>query len=348
MFLLLASAWAEDPPSADEIDDFLAETSAPVAPPPPSLANALNPRLTAFGDALVSVAGDGGSIDPRSGPWLRSFEADIRADVDPYAKAVAVLAFEQEPPLEAEEAAGEEAHAAFAAVPEEVYVDFVGLPGGLGVRAGQFKLPFGITNKMHPHDYPWPTAPEAFVEALGEEGVSDIGALGSWRPSNPFGLGLTLQGAVLGGSTWDPHGETATPAWFGRAELFYDFGRVDVGVGASSFGLGADHVDGADLVLRYVPNTWRSVVLVGEAFRAGEQIGWTSTLQLQPARRLYLGGRLDGADAGLRYGGWLAFYTSEFLRIRAGATTDGQEWLADGQLTFVWGAHPVEPYWVNR
>ncbi|HJN73012.1 MAG TPA: hypothetical protein QGF58_03660 [Myxococcota bacterium] len=203
MFLFMASmALAGDPPSADEVDDFLGEEQEPPASSAPS-PNAFNPRLTVFGDGLLSLAGDDADIDPRSGPWLRSLELDLRADVDPYAKAVAVIAFEQEPPLEAVEEEGEEgeeeeAHAAFAGVPEEVYVDFVHLPGGLGLRTGQFKLPFGITNKMHPHDWPWPDPPEPFAGALGEEGVADIGAMGSWRPANPWGLGVTLQGGAVG------------------------------------------------------------------------------------------------------------------------------------------------------
>ena len=356
MFFLLASAWAEDPPSAEEIDDFLAEDQEAPAPPPRAvLQNALNPRLTAFGDALLSVGGHGDEIDPASSPWLRSLELDLRADVDPYAKAVAVLAVHQEPPVGLGHGHGDEAeadsHSAFTVVPEEVYVDFVSLPGGFGVRAGQFKLPFGITNKMHPHDYPWPDAPFVFTEMLGGEGVADAGAYGSWRAGNALGFGLTVQAGAVAGGHWDPLGETAVPAWFGRAELFYDFGAVDVGLGASSFGLRDQHLDGADLLLRYTPSGWRSVVLMGEGFRQDEDLGFTSTLQVQPARRVYVGARVDGElgdHVHLAYGGTASFYTTEFLRLRAGFTTDGDTWLANGQLTFVWGSHPVEPYWVNR
>ena len=362
MFLFLASlARAEDPPSADEIDAFLGETETKPPLPPVSSPNAFNPRITAFGDALLSVAGHGAEVDPASAPWLRSLELDLRADVDPYAKAVAVIALHQEAPVGghaegaeehgAEEVLVEDTHSAFSVAPEEVYVDFVNLPAGLGVRAGQFKLPFGITNKMHPHDYPWPDAPEPFAEMLGEEGLADMGAYGSWRPANPLGVGVTLQGGAVAGEYWDPDAQTPLPAWFGRAELFYDFGRVDVGLGASSFGLATDHLDGADLLVRYTPSGWRSIVAMGELFRSADEMGFTSTLQLQPARRLYIGGRLDGElgdDTHLFYGGAVSFYTSEFLRLRAGCTSDGDEWLANGQLTFVWGSHPVEPYWVNR
>ena len=50
----------------------------------------------------------------------------------------------------------------------------------------------------------------------------------------------------------------------------------------------------------------------------------------------------------MRYGGTLSYYTSEFLRVRVAMFTDGDQIRIDGQLTFVWGSHPIEPYWVNR
>jgi hypothetical protein len=55
------------------------------------------------------------------------------------------------------------------------------------------------------------------------------------------------------------------------------------------------------------------------------------------------------------YAAFLTYYTTEFLRLRLGyehtksdvAEMDGLDtgWL---ELNFVFGSHPVEPYWVNR
>ena len=48
-------------------------------------------------------------------------------------------------------------------------------------------------------------------------------------------------------------------------------------------------------------------------------------------------------------GAFLTYYTTEFLRLRA-----GYEWDNYNQnkvlleINFVMGSHPVEPYWVNR
>ena len=81
---------------------------------------------------------------------------------------------------------------------------------------------------------------------------------------------------------------------------------------------------------------------------AAGPIGWTATLQVQPTRPVYIGLRVDNMDEDWQYAAYLSYYTSEFLRLRAGAATDLDTWIADAQLTFVWGSHPVEPYWVNR
>ena len=338
----------------DDVDSFLSTGPPPPAPTGPAAsANSLNPGISAFGDMLASMAIQRGEIDPDSGPWLRSFEMDIRADVDPYAKAVAVLAVEQEPPTET--GLGEPQ---FGAAPEEAYIDLVALPAGFSARLGKFKLPFGIMNKMHSHDWPWPTAPLPYEQALGPEGLNDTGGVVSWRGPVPFGL--TFEGGVVSGTTFDPQGETAAPAWLGRVEVFQDFGDVDVGLGASAHGLGPDHILGGDLMFRWKKDSWHSVVLVSEFFdRNGEntvseehagQVGVTNTLQIQPTRPVYIGLRADWTPDQTRYAAYLSYYTTEFLRIRAGAETDDAfcEWLPTAQLTFVWGAHPVEPYWVNR
>ena len=72
-------------------------------------------------------------------------------------------------------------------------------------------------------------------------------------------------------------------------------------------------------------------------------------MQVQPTRPVYLGVRGDRLDGAFQVGGYASFYTSEFLRLRAGARVDQDGLLvSDAQLTFVWGSHPVEPYWVTR
>jgi len=65
--------------------EALANTAPPA--PPPASKNAFNPSITAFGDMIGTLGLDDGEVMPGSGPWLRSLELDLRADVDPFAKA---------------------------------------------------------------------------------------------------------------------------------------------------------------------------------------------------------------------------------------------------------------------
>jgi hypothetical protein len=365
----------ESPPADETAEDLQAEVDAflgaepPVASPPVAAApNALNPRITAFGDVFYSASMHDGEVNPMSTFWLRSLEFDVRADVDPFAKAVAVLAFEQDDPVgehdahEDEESPEDEedhegdAHAsAYHVVPEEVYIDLVALPAQLSARVGQQLLPFGVTNRMHPHDWPWPDMPLPFATLVGDHGVGDVGAVVSYRVHNPWDRALTVQAGAVSGALFDPEQTDPAMGWLGRVEYFDELGALELGVGVSAMGLRAEHLEGADLLLRWRQDSWRSVVLIGELIREGASdgtdagdLGWVGTLQVQPTRPLYFGLRADGMAEALRYGGTVSYYTSEFLRLRAAVFSDGDEWRMDGQLTFVWGSHPVEPYWVNR
>ena len=88
-------------------------------------------------------------------------------------------------------------------------------------------------------------------------------------------------------------------------------------------------------------------------------------LQVQPLQRWYLGVRYDYStyDGQVEdkphwtFGTFLSFYTTEFLRFRIGwehrerKTTffgDRDEDTLFFQMTFVFGSHPAEPFWMNR
>ena len=332
---------------------FLREAEALAAAPPPpppqpgrAAFNALNPGITAFGDLVGQLGVDGDGVRPGSTVYLRSLELQLRADVDPFAKADAVIAFEQEAP-DLDGGAGE----GFEVGPEEVYLELVALPWRLSGKVGKFKAPFGIINRIHPHDLPWVDAPPA-QELVAEEGYNDAGAtLAGIVPLGP--VALTLTGGLFAGEPFDPDNERANAAALGRAELFGGFGSVDVAVGGSAiFDVGgAQQVGGVDLTFRYRPSQRRSLFLMAEGFRgAGGDPGGYAAVQVQPLRSFYLGFREDIADGVLTHNLSLSTCTSEFLRVRVGggfAPATGEA-TALGQLTFVWGSHPVEPWWVNR
>ncbi len=343
-----------------------AEALAAEAPPPPPPAqvqnNAFNPALTVFGDGFWSVGVHDGELLEESGPWIRSLELDLRADVDPYAKAVAVIAFHQESPFgghghedehgddHGDEALSEEEHddhASWEIAPEEVYIDLVSLPAGFTARVGLFRQPFGMTNRQHPHDLPWTSVPLVIRELLGDEGYTDSGISLSWRPRLDMPVALTATGGALAGSPFD--GEGLAPGWIGRGEAFLEIDAFDFSMGTSATGRGTTRLVGGDLMARWKGSSWRSAMVLAEVVTDTRgQAGGFAALQVQPTRPLYVGARVDWMGGELGYEAALSYYTSEFLRVRASLAYEDDTWLAQSQLTFVWGSHPVEPYWVNR
>lgn len=337
--------------------EALASDLPPSPPPARASFNALNPGITAFGDVIGQLGVQGGDIAPGSTIYLRSLEVELRADVDPFAKADAVIAWEQEaPPLDGGPAEG------FGSEPEEAYVDLVALPARLSARVGKFRVPFGIINRTHPHDLPWTDAPEL----LGEEGYNDTGAVLSWLV--PLGQSaLTLTGGALAGTPFDEAGLTADLAGLARAELFVGTGPLGFSLGGSALADSASlqgpintlvpssytaprPIVGGDATFRWRPDPRRGIILMGEIVQdlsADAPVGYAA-VQWQMARMWYLGARQDFGTP--RTGVYLTGYTSEFLRLRVGAGFSPESGAVDAlsQLTFVWGSHPVEPWWVNR
>lgn len=342
--------------------------------------NSFNPRITVIGDALARLSlgsaelvenpgtPDEVRVDDRMS--LREVELDFRADVDAYAKAVFILALEEE--------GGE-----YLATVEEGYVTLETLPFGFRAQLGRFRTPFGRMNRLHGHDLPQATEPLALTDIFGEEGYLDNGALLSWLAPVPLELTVGfLQGdnqPVLGTSDLD------SPAWLGRAEYFLQISdTIFLSAGASYlYGLNdtpdpADqesHVYGADLLFKWQPNQFRSIVVQGEVYGIKQEtpitgdpmwgFGGYAYLQVQPFQRWYLGVRYDWSNFDehredreqYAVSGWLSYYTTEFLRFRVGYEHRERESTAGGdpdldtfffQLTFVFGSHPVEPFWFNR
>lgn len=340
---------------------------------PASSLNAFNPRLTVFGDFLARKDDqpvfneDGNEIGDRIG--LREIELDMRADVDPYAKGVLILAFEEENPNE------------FDPSVEEGYVTFETLPFNLRAKAGRFLTSFGQINRLHRHDLPQVDYPLPVREFLGEEGDSQDGIEISYLAPRLRNNVLELDFQFLNGENEQILAGSASnfPAYLGHLRLFREVGPTQfVEVGASHlFGYNdenndqASQLSGLDFLYKWKPrerSEYRSFVLQGELFyldmeQPGADVhsfGAYAYAQVQLGKRWYLGARGDLTEfpeAGDRdawsVSGYVSYYTTEFLRFRLGweRLEEDQQNPLDTlflQLTFVFGSHPVEPYWVNR
>jgi len=164
-------------------------------------------------------------------------------------------------------------------------------------------------------------------------------------------------------------------AVLGHVKWFADLGKgKNVELGVSGLQTDSDHrLYGADATFKWKPHEsgeWKSFLLGGELFRAdvdesgfaNAPVGFYVWSQYQFDRNLYLGVRYDRTeeltDSSLvtsTYGTYLTYYTTEFLRMRVGLEhADSDVDLLDSrdtalfELNFIFGSHPVEPYWVNR
>lgn len=346
--------------------------------------NVFNPALTAFINFAArsdsqKVVNDNG-VQISNNAYLRSAEIDLRQQIDPYASAVMVLSAE----TDGEEFAidVEEAYANITSLP---FLSTV-WPKGMKMVAGRFKLPFGQLNRTHLHDMMWITRPLPVAEYMTtegttffKEGVSENGMyldflLPDWTspfkdsaPELILGIVPSNQLAITEGTG----GKSYAP--FARYQFYDVFDNTnEFTLGLNAYYEGTDQLYAVDMVYRWKPQTagdYKSIIVGTEIFRGkrnvGEEsrpFGFTVFLQDQLNKPLYVGARFDSAEAvadedlvtqviSLD----VTYYASEFLRFRAAferTISDDKDLDGDTaimlELNVVYGAHPVEPFWVNK
>lgn len=345
----------------------------------PQRSNVFNPGITVFGNFLgraddmpVYLEDDptGERVDDQLN--LREVEIDLRAAIDPWADGVVIATYESEVAGDTS-ASIEEGYVTLKKLP---YLDTA--PAGLKLKVGRFRGEFGRFNYVHLHDLPQPSYPRSLDTFLGGEGYIQDGISGQFflpSPSETQTLEATVQ--VLDGGTIPVAEDQARSelAVLGHVKWFADLGKgKNVELGVSGWQSDSDHrLYGCDATYKWKPyasGEWSSFLIGGELYQADlddpalddSPTGFYLWSQYQFNRSVYLGVRYDRseelADASLvtdTYGAYLTYYTTEFLRLRFGlehaesdvSVLDGRN-TALFELNFVFGSHPVEPYWVNR
>jgi hypothetical protein len=356
-----------------------------------SAAVVFNPRTTAFLNLAARadnrrVFDSEGEAEIDDRPFLRTVELDLRAPVDPYAEAIAILAIE------------DEAGKGFEIDPEEVYGLIKRLPIletaplGLKLKVGKYRAPLGVNNRLHLHDVPWTTRPLIVSKFLGtehgdffESGFNPVGMDLDFFLPNPIpGSTLEMNLDVIRAGELGLSGglEGKQPAFLGHLNFSADWKNEHLLIlGASAYderGDNSTRLIGADLTYKWGPaerRQTRSFVAGGEIFFGkssyadtslteitNSPYGWYAYTQYQTSYWLYLGLRYDWlqepSDEQLITKSWSAYasyYTTEFLRFRLGferrlsdipEQNDVNTFLLE--INFVFGSHPTEPYWVNR
>ena len=87
---------------------------------------------------------------------------------------------------------------------EEAYCTILkGLPQGMSMKIGKFRLPFGKINPLHPHAYPFIETPRVLKELLpGEESFNDTAIEASYFLPTPEVLSSLLSIDMLKGETF--------------------------------------------------------------------------------------------------------------------------------------------------
>lgn len=186
--------------------------------------------------------------------------------------------------------------------------------------------------------------------------VGHLGFSKDWENEHLFNLGFSV--------CLDPNKkpDIITPADINSGEINYPV------------------LGGIDFTYKWAPAEQResnSLVVSGELFRAAQSLrdsqqlvvrntplGWYLYAQYQTSYSVYLGARFDWLEEPVlekpitrALSFYASYYTTEFLRFRVGFE---QRWSELPQINydsnstflldvnFVFGSHPVEPYWVNR
>lgn len=364
--------------------DALARASAPTI---------LNPRISAFINFAAraddkTVLDAEGSTEIQNRAYIRGLEVDFRAPVDPYADAVAIIAFEDEAGLGIH-ADLEEAYGVLKRLPF-----FETAPLGMKLKVGKFRAPISVNNKLHMHDLPWSTRPLVISRYLGtehgeffESGFNPVGLnvdffLPSFVPTTTFEMNL---GVVRSGELGLSEGRAGKqPAYYGNLTLSNDWNNEHLLVlGGSVYnepGQSSTRLIGAELTYKWTPaegGRSQSFVAGGEAFFGRhayadtsltqvitKPFGFYGYLQYQLSYWTYIGARVDWLKependelTTRAFSAYLSYYTTEFLRFRLGYQHLQSDALTSDfdrvnsvlfEVNFVFGAHPTEPYWVNR
>lgn len=127
--------------------------------------------IGALRNRISGFESQGEPAGPENGFNLREVEIGLSAEVDPYFRAWATVAVDEE-------------GAGF----EEAVLQTTSLPYGLTVRGGKIKSGIGRLNRQHAHAWDFFDAPLVYNAMFGDEGFNDTGLQLTWLAPTPFYL----------------------------------------------------------------------------------------------------------------------------------------------------------------
>lgn len=270
----------------------------------------LNPAISVNGLLRGQVSSLDDSAD-LNGFLMDGVETQFTAVVDPFWKANVNLGIH---PEHHEEDTADAHGVTYATHVEGAYLDSQALPGGWGLRAGRFRLPFGKHKQLHMHQFPFADSPVGLDAFLGDHGLIENGVqVGHALPLPWFS---DLVGFAASGDAEIFDAEDRDPAWGGRLVNVWDVSPDATLELSGSFLHGVDGrhpgegmaVDfwGADLTWKWVSSARTggpAVTLTGELLLPdyeegpGDPRGWYALGQYRFQRNWWVGVGIGQAKA---------------------------------------------------
>lgn len=345
---------------------------------------ALNPEISLNADVLGHLDTDDAD---RQNFVPREFEFSFQSALDPYSRARVYVShhaagpelvpFEEEEGHEhAEEEGGFDV--------EEGYVEWVGLPAGLGLKLGKFFQRFGALNRWHAHALPFQSRSLPHLAFIGEGSLAQTGASLSWLvPLHGFGAyDATVE--VTRSSNEGLFGEASRPSVLAHLNGFWQLsGSSDLDLGVSwlhgRFESETATLDrnlyGVEAAYTWRPparSRYRELVVRGGAMlldglppHEGEEEvdaddsarGLWSLAELRLSQQWVVGGRFDWTEnpaepdeTAWLFSPTLTWWQSEWVRLRLEYDLLGRSALDERegrlwlQATFAMGPHKHETY----
>jgi hypothetical protein len=341
----------------------------------------LNPEISVNADVLAHLNKD----DVHEDNFVpREFEISVISNLDPFSRAKIFLARHAEgaelTPFEGSGEAHEEG-GGFAV--EEGYVEWVGLPGGLGLKFGRFFQQFGQLNRWHAHALPFQSRSLPHLAFIGEETLGQTGASMHWLAPIGGAAGtyeLTIE--VTRSSNESLFGESGRTSVLGHVNGFWNLSRsIDLDLGLSwingSYEDETNFLDrnlyGAEMALSWRPpdrSRYRGVTLrggimaldglvpePGTTLTSDRAVGFWSMSEVRLTDRWLVGARFDRTEnpeapdeTAWLVSPTLTWWQSEFVRLRAEYDLMGRSFVSGNegrflfQVTFAMGPHKHETY----
>lgn len=325
--------------------------------------NIYNPAMSVNGLFLGSFSSEKHppASEAQSGLAIQEIELQVLANVDPYLSANVVFSMPGGTGIGVEEG----------------YLALTPQPFGIGLRAGQLKVPFGRENMTHTHAFPFIDKSLIGTAVFGEEGLGEVGVEGTYLM--PVSWYMLLTASVLNGDNPvafnSPNGRDL--AYFGALKNVFDLTDDATAEFQGSYVMGKNaaeqlsQVAGAHLVYKWKPasaSTTKSAVVTIEGMyshvptaalsgSAADTWGFYGYAQWQLAQRWFVSGRYEylrpaspDPQIGMRESAILVFVPTEFSAFRlqfnlhqpGGSASQVFEALL--QANFTLGAHPAHSY----